>query len=444
LAEGSVEAVEKALLPSKNVRLLSKSTFLKDKGLVMIIDRLPRFVNSFFRPMQLQLSKPQFAHLWALVLGILINLRTNKLIHLAACMVSGCHRTALGIFLAHSHWDAATLLHQAVWRLLRDMRPQPGEVIYLLLDEMRNGKRGRQMALLSKMYDHKNRCFVRGHMIITAAIAFRGLILPWKVVLWKPKKGAGRSHRKSTQIAADLIETFAPPAGLKVRVLFDAFYLCPAVTKACEHKGFKYFSVASKNRSFRPASGHRAKKQIRQIGPGLLKHAGHFVWMRRARGRAKMRIAAIDGRLARIGPVRMVLSKRPRNPWKKMVAIVTNETNLTDRQIVAIYERRWAIEVLFKELRQDLGLGVYQVQHEEAILNHLHLCCLAHLLLTHRSLLALGAQAKKPNKDLALPSMKQRLQDLREAVRHDQIRPVLRKIRNVKLKQELQTTLLAA
>jgi len=410
----------------------------------MIIHHLPRFVKSFFRPLQTQLTKPQFAHLWALVLAILINLRTNKLIHLAACLLDGCHRTALGVFLARSHWDAAGLLNQAVWRLLRSLHPQPGEVIYLLLDDMRNGKRGQKMALLSKIYDHKNQCFVRGHMILTAAIVFRGVILPWKVVLWKPKKMAGRSYRKSTRIAADLIEAFAPPAGLKVRVLFDAFYLCPAVTKACEAKGYKYFSVASKNRCFTPSTGRRAKKQIRQIGPGLLKHAGHNVRMRRARGWAKMRIAALDGRLAKIGPVRMVLAKRPRNPWKKMVAIVTNETNLTDRQIVAIYERRWAIELLFKELRQDLGLGEYQLQHEEAILNHLHLCCLAHLLLTHRSLTALGAKAKKPNKDLALPSIKQRLQDLRDAVRRDQIRPVLRKVHNAKLKKELQTYLLAA
>ena len=37
-----------------------------------------------------------------------------------------------------------------------------------------------------------------------------------------------------------------------VRVLFDAFYLCPQVTRACESRGYSYFSVAAKGRNFRP------------------------------------------------------------------------------------------------------------------------------------------------------------------------------------------------
>jgi hypothetical protein len=37
------------------------------------------------------------------------------------------------------------------------------------------------------------------------------------------------------------------------------------------------------------------------------------------------------------------VSKRPRGPWKKCIAIVTNETKLKARQIVEVYERRWLI-----------------------------------------------------------------------------------------------------
>ena len=80
--------------------------------------------------------------------------------------------------------------------------------------------------------------------------------------------------------------------------------------------------------------------------------------MPRARGRASLRIACVDGHLSRIGNVRMVLSKRPGERWKTTVAIVTNAANIDARSIVSIYERRWKIEVLFKELEQDLGLGV--------------------------------------------------------------------------------------
>src|SRR5262249_52389681 len=85
------------------------------------------------------------------------------------------------------------------------------------------------------------------------------------------------------------------------------------------------------------------------------------------------------------------------------------------------YEKRWAIEVLFKELRGSLGLGDYQVLPERGIRNHLHLCGLAHLLLTHHSLSAVGAQAKKEPKEVPLPPLSQRREALRDAVRREQI-----------------------
>ena len=88
------------------------------------------------------------------------------------------------------------------------------------------------------------------------------------------------------------------------------------------------------------------------------------------------------GCLARTGDVRLVFSKRPRSSWKSLVVFATNETKLTARAIVSIYEKRWSIEVLFKEQRGDLGLGDYQVLSQDAIQRHLHLCGLADLLPT--------------------------------------------------------------
>ncbi len=41
-----------------------------------------------------------------------------------------------------------------------------------------------------------------------------------------------------------------------------------------------------------------------------------------------MRFAHTDGEVGRLGKVRMVLSKRPGDPWKKILAAVTNETGL--------------------------------------------------------------------------------------------------------------------
>jgi len=127
-----------------------------------------------------------------------------------------------------------------------------------------------------------------------------------------------------------------------------------------------------------------------------------------------------------------------------MVALATNENKLAARAIVSVYEKRWAIEVLFKELRGDLGLGDYQVLSQDGIQRHLHLCGLAHLLLTHHSMDAVGAQARKANTEVPLPTMNQRLGALRDGLRHDQIRRLFRGERHDKLRQKLEQCLLAA
>lgn len=417
------------------------------EGRVVIISHLPSFVQRFFTPMKASLSKPQFSHLWSLVLAMVLTLRDAKLLHLSSLTPAAGHRTRRGAFLNHSQWDAPALIEQATFDLLSSMSPQAGETIYLLLDDTRIAKRGSRMDRLSKIWDHKQQKFVRGHIVLTAAVAFRGVVLPWRVRLWKPKGQPASAYapryRKLTDMAAALVRDFQPPrAGMKVRVLFDAFYLCPTVTHACQDKGFSFFSVAQRNRMFTTDNGKR--RSLKNLMPGLLKHRGRNVRMKRSRGHAKLRIAGVDGHLSRIGQVRLVASKRPAGPWRRTVAIVTNETKLDPRRVVAIYETRWLIEVLFKELRQDLGLGDYQMLAEDGIVHHLHVCCLAHLLLTHRCLTGLGAQAKKADEQVKLPPMNVRLRSLREAIAKDHIRRLVKGPEHARLRTRLYDHLLAA
>jgi SRSO17 transposase len=423
------------------------------EGRAVIITRFPSCLQRFFRPLRKGMTDDQFRHLWCFVVGLVVSLRAAKLLHLSDVTPAAGHRTRHGAFLALGAWDAPALVERAAAGLLAGMKPRKGEVVHLILDDNRIPKRGRKMDWVSKIWDHKQQRFVRGHIALVAAVAFRGVVLPWRVDLWKPKgtpkgHGGGR-YRKLTDMAAAMIGDFAAPApGVKVRVLFDAFYLCPTVTKACEAKGFTFFSVAARNRNFTRASDGKRSAKRRTVGrlmPGLIRHQGKTVRMSRSRGRrATLRIASVDGHLSRIGNVRMVVSKRPRGPWKKCIAVVTNETGLRPRQIIAIYESRWLIEVLFKELHQDLGLGDYQVLHRDAILRHLHLCCLAHLLLTHRSLQAIGAKATKPDEQVEMPRMNERLAGLRAEVARDQIRGLVRGARHAKLRQVLYDRLLAA
>jgi SRSO17 transposase len=417
------------------------------EGRIVIIRHLPSFLQCFFKPFRGRLSKPQFSHLWSLVLALAVNTRAAKLLHLSAATPKSGHRTSAGSFLSHSDWDAPALVEQAARSVLTRMNPRPGEVACLILDDNRIAKRGREMGWISKIWDHKQQRFVRGHIVLFAAVLFRGVVLPWRLDLWKPKGHAGPPrYRKLTDMAAAMIQAFGVPAGVKVRVLFDAFYLCPQVVRACQSRQFTFFSVAARNRSFvsdqgSSSSSSSSKRKARPIGtlmPGLIRYRGRYARMRRSRGKlATLRIACVDGRLSRIGRVRMIVSKRPRGPWKKCIAIVTDETGLRPRQVIAIYEMRWNIEVLFKELHQDLGLGDYQMLAKDGIVHHLHVCSLAHLMLTHRSVETLGEKARNANQQVQLPPMSMRLAELREQIARDQIEKLVTGARHAKLRKKL-------
>jgi hypothetical protein len=435
----TASTIEKALFEPMNVML--NATTISQKDPTMIIDHCPRFVQRFFNSRTAALSRPQQAHLWRIVLAMAVGGDGAKLSHFAAMILGGRHRTRLGGFLRDADWDAADILRDQAVAMLRWMRPRQGETIELLIDDTRVAKRGRQMAALQKIWDHAHQRFVRGHIWVVAAIRFRGAVLPWQIELWKSRKVAGRKYRKTTDIAAEIITSFDLPWRLQVRVLFDAFYLCPQVTKSCGNKQFLWFSVAARNRTFTRDQGRRAK--LGRIAPGWLRHGARTVRMPRARGTAKMRIASADGYLAHIGRVRLVASKRPYDPWRKLVVFATN-ARLDARAIVSVYERRWDIEVMFKELRSDLGLGDYQMLDEQAIVRHVHLCALAHLLLTRHAMERVAEQAKKANQEVAPWPMSIRRESLRTAIRRDQIKRLVGGRTHRSLRQKLEPYLLAA
>ena len=273
----------------------------------MIIDRLPSFVQRFFSLRKPRLSKSQYRHLRSVVPGIAVTLRAENVIHLSAAAPEQGYRTSKGSFLSRSDGDAPALVGQAAMGLLAAMEPRPGEVACLILDYNRIPKEGRRMDWVSKLWDHKRQKFVRGHIALAAAVLFRGVVLPWRVELWKPKGLKGRPgaprYRKLADMAAAMVEAFAPPEGVKVRALFDALYLCPRVARACGARGFTFSSVAARNRSFTPFAADRkggrgeAKgKKTGRLMPGLIRYRGRNVRMKRTRDKvAKLRIAKADG-----------------------------------------------------------------------------------------------------------------------------------------------------
>lgn len=400
----------------------------------MYVDRFPSFLQSTFSGQRKHFSRRGFEHFRFLVVAMLISSRRPKICHLTAAVPSRGHRTSHARFLL-SEWDAEGLLAAQAWRIVQSMKPRRGEPIYLVIDDTRIKKRGRTMDGVSKLWDKKSHSFIYGHIVVMAAIRFRGVTIPWALKLWIPKAQAGDHYRKLNQIASGMIRSFPQRFGLKVGVLFDAAYLAQSVVRVCESREFTWFSVATRNRNLIRGS---KKQKLKDVAPGVLRHRGQRVMMKRSRGRRSLRIAAVDGQLGRTGKVRIVFSKRSRRSDRELLSVATNDLKKKPRDIIAIYEQRWSIEVLFKELRTSLGLCDYQVLRRTAIERYLHLCCAAHQTLTHQALKDEGAQAREDKKEVVLPTLNQRIEVFRHRVNQSRITTLLSRIRDTNVKRKIR------
>ena len=93
---------------------------------------------------------------------------------------------------------------------------------------------------------------IKGHQFLAATLSFHGYTIPFGIRLYLKKehcKSLGQPFKKITQMAAELIAECEPLEGVHVRVLFDSYYLCPVVVKACRNKRFHFVSTLKSNRN---------------------------------------------------------------------------------------------------------------------------------------------------------------------------------------------------
>ena len=216
-------------------------------------------------------------------------------------------------------------------------------------------------------------------------------------------------------------------------MLFDAYYLCDVVADACQARGWHYVGVGKSNRNLL-VDGRKHK--LGSYGRNVLRRSGRWFRITGLRSTRAYRLAERVGQMKKLGEVKVVFSRR-RNE-RKILALVTDNLRASMKNVMADYLKRWAIELLIKDEKQQLGLGDYRVLRYRAVVRHLHLVDAAYACLTHLALKDQAAQGKKKKqKVLLLPpisQLKTRMRQLawREAVedvvKHTHERPVIRRL----------------
>lgn len=362
------------------------------------IGKIPAKLNGFFDDLRAEFGAPAFRHLagYVLALAVATGRRNVKTLH--RWIPDGACRQNVTDFLIAAPWDAAPVLRRAAMNVLATAKRPVDHTLYFIIDATKSAKRGRKMEGGHKFYVPMGGRAAWGHEFLLAAVKLGDACVPFAVELYAPRdlvqsprgRDLGLTFRNLNDLAAKVIREIPQEIlGLfKVVVLFDAGFFNETVVSACQERGLTFISRAPNNRTFFP-DRYTGKRTLERYAPGVVRYEGTEIRLKGRRGERRFRVAHRDGRMKKVGRVRVVFSQRIVDG--RRAHLVTNDFSLDPREVVEGYLQRWPIEVLIKTLKQRLGLGDYQTGSFTGVLRHLHLVCLAHLALTHLGLTTPGA-----------------------------------------------------
>ncbi|MGB9108203.1 MAG: transposase [Telluria sp.] len=401
------------------------------------IGRIPRQLKPFFQPLRPRFGGPAFAHFWGLVMAITLG-GGSTLERLAKRLRGGTHRTKHGEFLWRSSWDSDAVIQAIALDTLRRLYRRRGGSCFFIIDDTQTLKRGKKMEAVGRLYHHASGTYGTGHTILKVCLWYRGVTIPWGSWLYVKREDAPRLRlpfHTLIELAAEAIRTAALPTTWTPTVLFDSAYLAKPTVEACRARGWTFIGTGQSSRNFFVQG---RKHKLGRYGKNVLRR-GRWVTVPGLRQSNRYRLTERSGWMTNLGEVRVVFSRRRAD--RAATALVTNDLRSSRQQIVAAYLKRWAVEVLIKEQKQQLGLSDYRLRRYQATVRHLHLVDIAYACLTHLALRGAGAQGRRSANVLRLPPishLQTRMRQiawqeaLEDVIKHSHEKAVLRRLEKLR------------
>ena len=410
---------------------------------MITIGKIPqKKVHSFFKPTRNALSAHVYNYYCSLVVAICIS-HGSTIQRLVNLLRDSTHRTNHGEFLWRSKFDEMAVVQSQAAGILKRLYKKGCKDCLLIIDDTQTIKRAKKMQAVGKIHHHASGKYCMGHTIVKASLFYRGVTIPlgsWLYVKKEHAKALEVQFKKLTELAGQIVLDADISDKFDVTVLFDAFYLCPAVVNACEKRKWRYIGVSKSNRWLTVNS---IKHKVGTYGRNILNRTGRWYSIKGLRKTSSYKLAQRVGTMNKLGRVKIVFSKR-RNDHT-VIALVTNDISLSMKKVVSRYLKRWAIEVMIKEQKQHLGLGDYRVWRYRAIVRHLCLVDSAYACLTHVGINDQRAQGyKNDTKDmLSLPPISQLKARMHQIVWNQEVQNVIKFSHDKKVIRRLEKLLAA-
>jgi hypothetical protein len=274
-----------------------------------------------------------------------------------------------GRLLKAMYWNIHLLVSWFAQELVATLPPPANGVLYLFGDGSHADKRGTKNPVAQKGRISQHHPWFFGLRFVLLMAAWDGYRVPVGFRLILPKRHIG--YRSENALFREMVGAFIPPPWAKLVVVGgDAAYGSQANMRMVQDRDH---ADTARRWAFVFAIARTWKTVDEKTIKHLVTHVPHQYYQRsrvprESTGRSRRTFWTYHTRLGlrHVGDVTVILSKRGRNMGPKQTKIlVTNLAELTPSQIVCIYQKRWAVEVLHWELKSGLGLGEHQVSGDK-------------------------------------------------------------------------------
>lgn len=166
-------------------------------------------------------------------------------------------------------------------------------------------------------------------------------------------------------------------------IVFDAWYFCKALTGHIESKQRTWISEADVDRLISYRGKWTRADKLAELIPSV--KFTRKVTVTNSKGEERvLRLHSFVSKIRNIkGHKRIVVAK---GSWdavdpREVHIFVTNHVSLDPEDVVRKYLRRWGIECLFRDMKDNLGFDQYQVHYLKGISRHWHFCFIAYSFL---------------------------------------------------------------
>jgi len=253
-----------------------------------------------------------------------------------------------------------------------------------VLDDSPIEKTGKRMEGVGYIYSHSEGKSVLAHDMVSTLYVNGEEEHPLHFELYIKEEAAqelGKEFKTRIEIARELIDRALWQVSPKA-VVFDAWYFSKRLVGFLEERGLDWVTRSKLNRRvFYGGAWVRLEDLLKIVPKEDFSELDEELEGEEYRYRASPGLLDMRG----VGMIRLVVLKKELGGGDGIV-LVSNRLDWSDEKIVETYKKRHRIEVFYRDCKQHLGLGEYQMRSMSGIVRHLSLVFLAYSLLEYARL----------------------------------------------------------